>query len=60
MIKPGRRQEEFFARVKEILWESWDPIGVNDGENEWCDEDDRYAPHIYATYSTAFRLQRVS
>ena len=40
-------QKRFFAKVKEILWELWDPIGVNDGENEWNDEYDSYAPHIF-------------
>ena len=39
-------EKKFLTKVKQILWEKWDPIGVNDGDNEWDDEYDSYAPHI--------------
>jgi hypothetical protein len=34
------------ARVREIFWLEWDPIGVNDCENA-KDEYDRYADRSY-------------
>ena len=34
-------------QIKSLLWEEWDPIRVNDGENEWPDEYDRYANKVY-------------
>ncbi|RDH41442.1 hypothetical protein [Zooshikella ganghwensis] len=40
-------QKEFYQRLKLILWERWDPIGVNDGDDEWDDEYDSYVPHIF-------------
>lgn len=43
----NQKQKKFLKEVKSILWEKWDPIGVNDGENEWNDEYDSYAPHIF-------------
>lgn len=33
------------TKVKQILWEVWDPIGVN-GEPDAFGEYDSYAPHI--------------
>lgn len=33
------------AKVKKVLWEVWDPIGVN-GEPGALGEYDSYAPHI--------------
>jgi hypothetical protein len=47
MDKLSQDQKALFKRVKKILWEKWDPIGVNDGDNEWNDEYDSYAPHIF-------------
>ncbi len=35
-----------FAKVSEILWKEWDPIGVYDPESEWDDEYDNYVPVI--------------
>ena len=32
--------------IKVLLWNEWDPIGVNDGENKWDDEYDSYAHGI--------------
>ena len=40
-------QKAFYKKVAEILWDKWDPIGVNDGDNEWDDEYDSYVPHIF-------------
>jgi hypothetical protein len=34
------------ARVREILWREWDPIGVNDSK-EAIDEYDAYADRAY-------------
>jgi hypothetical protein len=47
MNKLTSEQKIFFEKVKELLWEVWDPIGVNDGENDWNDEYDSYAPHVF-------------
>jgi len=41
------KHKAFYKKVAEILWEKWDPIGVNDGDNEWDDEYDSYVPHIF-------------
>lgn len=40
-------EKQLFSSVRSILWQKWDPIGVNDGDNEWDDEYDSYVPHIY-------------
>jgi hypothetical protein len=40
-------QKAFYKKVAELLWKKWDPIGVNDGDNEWDDEYDSYVPHIF-------------
>ena len=47
MKKLSATQKEFYKEVARILWEKWDPIGVNDGENEWDDEYESYVPHIF-------------
>lgn len=47
MNKLSSNQKAFYKEVAKILWEKWDPIGVNDGENEWDDEYDSYVPHIF-------------
>lgn len=47
MKKLSPSELKFQTKVKQILWEVWDPIGVNDGENEWNDEYDSYAPHVF-------------
>ena len=47
MIKNSSLQNKFYSAVSTILWEKWDPIGVNDGDGEWSDEYDSYVPHIY-------------
>ena len=41
------KQKSFYKEVARILWEEWDPIGVNDGDNEWNDEYDSYVPHTF-------------
>ncbi len=46
MNQLNAKQKEFYREVARILWEKWDPIGVNDGDNEWDDEYDSYVPHI--------------
>ena len=37
---------DFYKEVARILWEEWDPIGINDGESECSDEYDRYVPGV--------------
>jgi hypothetical protein len=41
-------------RIELILWEEWDPIGVNDCEGAE-DEYDSYASGIYAMFQTPTR-----
>lgn len=41
------KEKAFYTEVSRILWEEWDPIGVNDGDNTWDDEYNSYAPHVY-------------
>lgn len=33
-------------RIERLLWEEWDPIGLNDNP-EWCDEYDTYALKVW-------------
>ncbi|WP_417442075.1 hypothetical protein [Idiomarina sp.] len=47
MSKLSTEQEALYSAIAEILWEKWDPIGVNDGDNGWDDEYDGYVPHIF-------------
>nr|WP_320125687.1 hypothetical protein [uncultured Shewanella sp.] len=35
-------------KVKNILWEKWDPIGVYEPNAAWSDEYDSYVPYIYS------------
>lgn len=44
-------EKKLYKRIAEILWEDWDPIGVNDGENDCDDEYDSYVPHIFRLVS---------
>lgn len=41
------KQKELYKAIASILWHDWDPIGVNDGKNEWDDEYDSYVPHLF-------------
>ena len=41
------KERKLFKEIASILWNDWDPIGVNDGENEWNDEFDSYVPHVF-------------
>ena len=47
MKKLNNKQKILFKEISRILWEKWDPIGVYDTEDEWCDEYDSYVPHIF-------------
>ncbi|MBE3871752.1 hypothetical protein HJ160_23905 [Vibrio parahaemolyticus] len=40
-------ERRLFKEIASILWNDWDPIGVNDGENDWDDEYDSYVPNIF-------------
>ncbi len=34
-------------RIKRLLWEEWDPIGVNNMDEAWPDDEyDSYAPQV--------------
>jgi len=40
-----KEYKELYRKIDEILWNSWDPIGIND--NECCrDEYASYTPYI--------------
>lgn len=60
MNKLSAEQKAYFKEVTKILWEKWDPIGVNDGENEWDDEYDSYAPHIFRLAIEGKDAQRIA
>ncbi len=47
MKKLSAKQKVLYSKVAEILWEYWDPIGVNDGKHVWTDEYDSYVPDIF-------------
>ena len=47
MKKLNNKQKILFQKISKILWEKWDPIGVYNTEDEWCDEYDSYVPHIF-------------
>ncbi|GLX76691.1 hypothetical protein tinsulaeT_00310 [Thalassotalea insulae] len=47
MNQLSTKQKSFYKEIARILWEEWDPIGVNDGDNEWNDEYDSYVPHTF-------------
>ena len=47
MGKVVGKQKALYKRITAILWEDWDPIGVNDGKNKWDDEYDCYVSHIF-------------
>jgi hypothetical protein len=39
------QQKQLYKRIDEILWNDWDPIGINDDEIA-RDEYQTYVPHI--------------
>jgi len=45
-LTPGQKQ--FFKKIDTILWEQWDPIGVNDMV-EARDEYESYVPTIFSS-----------
>lgn len=47
MKKLSAKQRQLFNEIDKILWEDWDPIGVNDIE-EARDEYQSYTPHIFS------------
>ena len=47
MKKLSIKQKNFHTKISQILWEDWDPVGVNDGNNTWTDEYDSYVPDIF-------------
>lgn len=40
------KQKQLYNRIDEILWNDWDPIGIND--TEISDEYQGYIPHIFS------------
>ena len=52
--KFNTKEKELFKEIAKILLEEWDPIGVNDGDNEWDDEYDSYVPHIIISLAVSF------
>jgi hypothetical protein len=44
--KLNPEQKELYKRIDEILWEDWDPIGVNNFENS-RDEYQTYVPQAF-------------
>ena len=47
MGKLTEQEKELWERIRIILWEKWDPIGVYEPDSEWNDEYDSYVPHIF-------------
>lgn len=45
--KLSRQEKELWERIRSILWEKWDPIGVYEPDSECDDEYDSYVPHIF-------------
>jgi len=39
--------KELYKQIDEILWQDWDPIGINDEENV-RDEYDGYIPQVFS------------
>jgi hypothetical protein len=39
-------QQRLFKQIDEILWQEWDPIGINENNNI-RDEYQSYTPHIF-------------
>jgi hypothetical protein len=38
--------KKIYLEIDRILWEMWDPVGVNDNE-DFRDEYQSYVPHIF-------------
>lgn len=45
--KMTEKQKKLYKAIDEILWQDWDPIGLNDNE-EIRDEYQGYTPHIFS------------
>lgn len=46
-MKLSEEHKKIYKAIDEILWNDWDPIGVNDIE-EVRDEYQSYIPHIFS------------
>lgn len=44
----ANNEKLLWDKVKNILWEEWDPIGVYEPNAAWSDEYDSYVPYIYS------------
>lgn len=47
-------------KVKNILWEKWDPIGVYEPNAAWSDEYDSYVPYIYSLAAEGATQQQIA
>lgn len=47
MKKLNQQQKDFYYAIDRILWEEWDPIGVN-GIEDVRDEYDSYVSHLFS------------
>jgi hypothetical protein len=45
-MKLSEKHKKIYKAIDEILWNDWDPIGINDIE-EVRDEYQSYTPHIF-------------
>lgn len=43
----NENEKQLYKEISEILWNEWDPIGVNDGNLEFDDEYNAYIPQIH-------------
>ena len=41
-------QATFLSSIRSVLWNTWDPIGLNVGNDDLDDEYDSYALEVYA------------
>lgn len=48
MKKISEKQRQLFNEIDRIIWEDWDPIGVNDYGEDCRDEYESYIPHLFS------------
>lgn len=53
-------EKQLWDKVKNILWEKWDPIGVYEPNAAWSDEYDSYVPYIYSLAVEGATQQQIS
>ena len=60
MTKLSAKQKDLYSRIAKILWNNWDPIGVNNGDDEWDDEYDSYVPHSFKLANEGSDWKKIS